>query len=57
MTMIVDVHGRQVLDSRGEPDGGGRGAPASPARKGQRSSLGASTGTREAVSCGDRDPS
>ena len=56
MTMIVDVHGRQVLDSRGNPtvevevllESGAEGAAIVPS--------GASTGTREAVELRDGDP-
>ena len=56
MTMIVDVHGREVLDSRGNPtvevevllESGATGAAIVPS--------GASTGTREAVELRDGDP-
>ena len=56
MTMIVDVHGREVLDSRGNPtvevevllESGAEGAAIVPS--------GASTGTREAVELRDGDP-
>jgi enolase len=56
MTMIVDVHGRQVLDSRGNPtvevevllESGAEGRAIVPS--------GASTGTREAVELRDGDP-
>ena len=56
MTTIVDVHGRQVLDSRGNPtvevevllESGGQGKAIVPS--------GASTGTREAVELRDGDP-
>ena len=56
MTMIVDVHGREVLDSRGNPtvevevllESGAAGAAIVPS--------GASTGTREAVELRDGDP-
>jgi enolase len=56
MTTIVDVHGRQVLDSRGNPtvevevllDSGAEGRAIVPS--------GASTGTREAVELRDGDP-
>ncbi len=56
MTMIVDVHGRQVLDSRGNPtvevcvllESGAEGTAIVPS--------GASTGTREAVELRDGDP-
>ena len=55
MTMIVDVHGRQVLDSRGNPtvevevrlESGAEGRAIVPS--------GASTGTREAVELRDGD--
>jgi enolase len=55
MTMIVDVHGRQVLDSRGNPtvevevrlESGAQGRAIVPS--------GASTGTREAVELRDGD--
>ena len=57
MTMIVDVHGREVLDSRGNPtvevevllESGAEGKAIVPS--------GASTGTREAVELRDGDPS
>ncbi len=56
MTSIVDVHGRQVLDSRGNPtvevevtlESGATGRAIVPS--------GASTGTREAVELRDGDP-
>ncbi len=56
MTAIVDVHGRQVLDSRGNPtvevevtlESGAAGRAIVPS--------GASTGTREAVELRDGDP-
>ena len=56
MTAIVDVHGRQVLDSRGNPtvevevrlESGATGRAIVPS--------GASTGTREAVELRDGDP-
>jgi enolase len=56
MTMIADVHGRQVLDSRGNPtvevevllESGAEGRAIVPS--------GASTGTREAVELRDGDP-
>ena len=56
MTMIIDVHGRQVLDSRGNPtvevevhlESGAQGRAMVPS--------GASTGTREAVELRDGDP-
>jgi len=56
MTMIVDVHGREVLDSRGNPtvevevllESGAEGMAIVPS--------GASTGTREAVELRDGDP-
>ncbi|MGZ8439352.1 MAG: phosphopyruvate hydratase [Candidatus Deferrimicrobiaceae bacterium] len=56
MTMIMDVHGRQVLDSRGNPtvevevhlESGAAGRAIVPS--------GASTGTREAVELRDGDP-
>jgi enolase len=56
MTMIVDVHGREVLDSRGNPtvevevllESGAEGKAIVPS--------GASTGTREAVELRDGDP-
>jgi enolase len=56
MTMIIDVHGRQVLDSRGNPtvevevrlESGAEGRAIVPS--------GASTGTREAVELRDADP-
>ncbi len=56
MTMIVDVHGREVLDSRGNPtvevevllESGAEGSAIVPS--------GASTGTREAVELRDGDP-
>ncbi len=56
MSTIIDVHGRQVLDSRGNPtvevevhlESGGRGRAIVPS--------GASTGTREAVELRDGDP-
>jgi len=56
MTMIIDVHGRQVLDSRGNPtvevevhlESGAGGRAIVPS--------GASTGTREAVELRDGDP-
>ena len=56
MTMIVDVHGRQVLDSRGNPtvevevhlESGAAGRAIVPS--------GASTGTREAMELRDGDP-
>jgi enolase len=56
MTMIVDVHGREVLDSRGNPtvevevllESGAAGSAIVPS--------GASTGTREAVELRDGDP-
>jgi enolase len=56
MTMIIDVHGRQVLDSRGNPtvevevllESGSEGRAIVPS--------GASTGTREAVELRDGDP-
>ncbi|MBI5418575.1 MAG: phosphopyruvate hydratase [Deltaproteobacteria bacterium] len=56
MTMIIDVHGRQVLDSRGNPtvevevrlESGAEGRAVVPS--------GASTGTREAVELRDGDP-
>ncbi len=56
MTMIIDVHGRQVLDSRGNPtvevevllESGAEGRAIVPS--------GASTGTREAVELRDGDP-
>ncbi len=56
MTAIVDVHGRQVLDSRGNPtveaevtlESGAMGRALVPS--------GASTGTREAVELRDGDP-
>ena len=56
MTMIVDVHGREVLDSRGNPtvevevllESGAEGRAIVPS--------GASTGTREAVEMRDGDP-
>src|SRR3990172_11574345 len=56
MTMIMDVHGRQVLDSRGNPtvevevhlESGAGGRAIVPS--------GASTGTREAVELRDGDP-
>ncbi len=55
MTMIIDVHGRQVLDSRGNPtvevevrlESGAEGRAIVPS--------GASTGTREAVELRDGD--
>ena len=56
MSMIMDVHGRQVLDSRGNPtvevevhlESGAEGRAIVPS--------GASTGTREAVELRDGDP-
>jgi enolase len=56
MSSIMDVHGRQVLDSRGNPtvevevhlESGARGRAIVPS--------GASTGTREAVELRDGDP-
>jgi enolase len=56
MTTIIDVHGRQVLDSRGNPtvevevllESGAQGRAIVPS--------GASTGTREAVELRDGDP-
>jgi enolase len=56
MSMIMDVHGRQVLDSRGNPtvevevhlESGAAGRAIVPS--------GASTGTREAVELRDGDP-
>jgi enolase len=56
MTMIVDVHGREVLDSRGNPtvevevllESGASGAAIVPS--------GASTGSREAMELRDGDP-
>jgi len=56
MSTIIDVHGRQVLDSRGNPtvevevhlESGARGRAIVPS--------GASTGTREAVELRDGDP-
>jgi len=56
MTTIIDVHGRQVLDSRGNPtvevevrlESGAEGRAIVPS--------GASTGTREAVELRDGDP-
>jgi enolase len=56
MTMIVDVHGREVLDSRGNPtvevevllESGAEGRAIVPS--------GASTGSREAVELRDGDP-
>jgi enolase len=56
MTMIVDVHAREVLDSRGNPtvevevllESGAQGRAIVPS--------GASTGTREAVELRDGDP-
>ncbi len=56
MTMIVDVHAREVLDSRGNPtvevevllESGAQGSAIVPS--------GASTGTREAVELRDKDP-
>ena len=56
MTMIVDVHGREVLDSRGNPtvevevllESGAEGVAIVPS--------GASTGSREAVELRDGDP-
>ncbi|GAB4370171.1 MAG: phosphopyruvate hydratase [Deltaproteobacteria bacterium] len=56
MTTIIDVHGRQVLDSRGNPtvevevtlESGAAGRAIVPS--------GASTGTREAVELRDGDP-
>ncbi len=56
MTKIVSVHGREILDSRGNPTveadvvlaGGARGRAAVPS--------GASTGAREAVELRDADP-
>jgi enolase len=56
MTTIIDVHGRQILDSRGNPtvevevrlESGAEGRAAVPS--------GASTGTREAVELRDGDP-
>jgi enolase len=56
MTMIIDVHGRQVLDSRGNPtvevevrlESGAEGHAIVPS--------GASTGSREAVELRDGDP-
>jgi enolase len=56
MTMIMDVHGRQVLDSRGNPtvevevhlESGAAGRAIVPS--------GASTGSREAVELRDGDP-
>ncbi len=56
MTMIIDVHGRQVLDSRGNPtvevevllESGAEGRAIVPS--------GASTGSREAVELRDGDP-
>src|SRR4051812_29010789 len=55
MTTIADVHGREVIDSRGNPtvevevslESGARGRAAVPS--------GASTGTREAVELRDGD--
>ncbi|MBF8260174.1 MAG: phosphopyruvate hydratase, partial [Actinobacteria bacterium] len=55
MTTIIDVHGRQVLDSRGNPtvevevrlESGAEGRAIVPS--------GASTGTREAVELRDGD--
>ena len=55
MTAIVEVHGREIIDSRGNPtvevdvllESGGRGRAAVPS--------GASTGTREAVERRDGD--
>lgn len=56
-TLIDDVYGRQILDSRGNPTlevevtlvGGGRGSAAVPS--------GASTGAHEALELRDKDPS
>jgi len=56
MTAIVDIIGREILDSRGNPtvevdvvlDGGARGRAAVPS--------GASTGAHEAIELRDRDP-
>ena len=56
MTKIVSIHGREILDSRGNPTieadvvlaGGARGRAAVPS--------GASTGAREAVELRDADP-
>ena len=55
MTAIIDVHGRQILDSRGNPtvevdvtlEDGSMGRAAVPS--------GASTGTHEAVELSDGD--
>ena len=55
MTAIVEVHGREIIDSRGNPtvevdvllESGARGRAAVPS--------GASTGTREAVERRDGD--
>ncbi|MDH5255070.1 MAG: phosphopyruvate hydratase [Gammaproteobacteria bacterium] len=57
MSAIIDVHGREILDSRGNPtveaevrlEGGAFGRAAVPS--------GASTGSREAMELRDRDPS
>ncbi|TDJ48553.1 MAG: phosphopyruvate hydratase [Gammaproteobacteria bacterium] len=57
MSEIVDIHAREIIDSRGNPTieadvclaGGARGRAAVPS--------GASTGTREAVELRDGDPS
>jgi enolase len=56
MTAIIDIHGREILDSRGNPtvevevslEGGAQGRAAAPS--------GASTGAREALELRDGDP-
>ncbi|HEY5996345.1 MAG TPA: phosphopyruvate hydratase [Candidatus Deferrimicrobiaceae bacterium] len=56
MTMIIDVHGRQVLDSRGNPTVEVEVLLESRAEGRAIVPSGASTGTREAVELRDGDP-
>ena len=56
MTMIVDVHGREVLDSRGNPTVEVEVLLESGASARAIVPSGASTGTREAVELRDGDP-
>ena len=56
MSRIVDILGREIIDSRGNPDRRGRRACSNPASMGRAAvPSGASTGSREAVELRDGD--
>ena len=56
MSEIASVHARQILDSRGQPDGRGRGRASSSGAIGRAAvPSGATTGEHEALELRDGD--